>query len=924
MSSMPRLSAIWLILPLLQAGQLQAAEGPSFEERIAPLLSTHCLKCHSGQSAKGDLDLTTRSGLQTGGTHGPAIVAGKSAESLLFTHVRDRKMPPKSPLAEADTELLRRWIDAGAVWQGPALKAPSGTVARADASFWSLQPIRRPTPPTVQRAEWVRDPIDAFILAGLEKEGIAPAPEADRRTYIRRVTFDLIGLPPTPAEIDAFLQDQRAEAYEKLVDRLLASPRYGERWARHWLDVVRFTESHGYEMNTLRPTAWPYRDYVIQAFNEDRAFPRFIREQLAGDVVGKNDPVTQAATGFLVAGPHDLVGNATAEGKAQQRADDLADMVSVTGSTFLGLTVGCARCHDHKFDPITSKDFYALQAVFSGVEHAERPLAVPDSVERRQEVARLLADLENLRRRLDEAEPLAGGIEAKDVRQAINGARNVDRFAPVTARFVRFTILATLDGAQPCLDELEIYGPGKPELNLALNPAARVTASSELPGYTIHKIDHIRDGQYGNGHSWISNEAGKGHIQIELPEAVLIHRIIWGRDREQKYKDRLASNYRVEVSENGMDWKPVAGSWDRVRPGEKPPAIAEQQVKLLDQSRKLLDRLNALEKALPAYVGVFRTPDPTFLLERGDPLRKGVSIEPGGIAAVGPSLTIKPNAGEAERRLALAEWIGNPANPLPARVMVNRVWQWHFGEGLVRTPGDLGFNGDRPSHPELLDWLAAEFQANGWQLKPLHRRIVLSATYRQSSRATDKAIRLDAGNRLLWRYAPRRLEAEAIRDSILQVSGSLDLHMGGPGYNLWDYSGYVIVFTPRKTLGPDTFRRMIYQFKPRLQQDGAFGAFDCPDGTTTTPRRNRSTTALQALNLLNDPFLLDQSDRFAARVSKEGGDPVEGQVVLAFRLAFGREPAPTEAAAAAKLVLARGLPALCRALFNANEFVFVD
>jgi hypothetical protein len=910
---------------LLACGPVAAAESvPSFEREVAPLLTSRCLKCHSGTRARGDLDLTNRESLLAGGASGAVVAPGKSSESLLFEYVRDRKMPPKQPLSDKEIDLLRRWIDGGAPWKGSALSPPRVEVQRAGHDWWSLQPIRRPALPAVTRAAWVRTPLDAFILARLEKEGLAPAPEADRRTYIRRVTLDLTGLPPTPEEIDAFIHDTSPTAYEKLADRLLGSPAYGERWARHWLDVVRFAESHGYEMNTLRPGAWPYRDYVIRAFNTDVPYPQFVREQLAGDAVKDGDVLTRAATGFVVGGPHDMVGNATPEGQMQQRMDDLFDMVSTTGAAFLGLTVGCARCHDHKFDPITQKDFYSLQAVFAGVEHAEREILTPGGDKRRREIEIAQAERDRIDRLIDEREPVAAPPGATPARPPVQTRRNVERFAPVAARFVRFTVTATTDGTEPCIDELELYGPDAKAGNLALATCgAKATASSVYPNNPLHRIEHVNDGRLGNGRSWISREPGRGWVRIELPKTVTLERIVWGRDREQKFRDRLPRDYRIEVSTDGDSWKTVAGSWDRQPPGQTvvtPEAVG----KLIEQRRRLEERLSALEKPLRIYAGTFRTPDRTHVLKRGDPMQKLEEVQPSALSQIGPRFTLRSGAPEAERRLALAEWIAHADNPLPARVMVNRVWLGHFGQGLVRTPSDFGFNGDRPSHPDLLDWLAKEYQSNGWRLKPLHRLIVLSSTYRQASRVETKAAAVDANNRLLWRFPPRRLEAEAIRDAMLQLSGALDRRMGGPGYHLWDYSGYVIVFKPKTTLGPDEFRRMIYQFKPRLQQDGTFGVFDCPDATTAMPRRNRSTTALQALNLLNDPFVLDQSERFAARLRHEVGSDLEAQVRRAFRLVFGREPSMIEARAASKLVQTHGLAVLCRALFNANEFVFVD
>jgi hypothetical protein len=899
---------------------------PSFEKQVAPLLQSRCLKCHNSTKARGNLDLTGQAALLKGGESGPAVAPGKAGASLLFAKVQAGKMPPGSPLGAGEVELLRRWIDVGVPWpEGTTLKPDKAETGRAGLDWWSLQPIRRPSPPAVKDQKWAHTPIDSFILAGLEAKGLSPAPAADRRTLIRRVTFDLIGLPPTPEEIDVFLKDADADAYEKLVDRLLARPEYGERWGRHWLDVVRFAESHGYEMNTLRPNAWPYRDYVIRAFNDDIPYPQFVREQLASDAVGNGDMLTQAATGYLVAGPHDLVGNGVPEEQVLQRMNDLADMTSITGTTFLGLTVGCARCHDHKFDPITQKDFYSMQAVFAGVDHAERPMRGTEVADHRAEVEALHGDLARLNIRIDDLEPLAGASGAKRKRSPVNPRRNVERFPPMNIRSIRFTVAETTDGSEPCIDELEVYGPQAPADDLALaSRGAKASASSVYPNNAFHKIEHLIDGRHGNGRSWISNERGKGWARVDLPKAVMIDRVVWGRDREQKYADRLPTDYRIEVSADGETWKAVAGSWDRVSPGQPPPTQPDGLLPLLEQRKQIEGRIAGLEKPPMVYAGTFHAPDPTFVLKRGDPQQKGEPVGPSGVAAVAPAFVLKPDATESERRLTLANWLASPENPLPARVMVNRIWHWHFGQGIVRTPSDFGYNGDRPSNPELLDWLAAEFQANGWKLKPLHRMIVLSNAYRQSTRYDEKAAATDASDRLLWRRTPQRLEAEAIRDAILQTSGALNPRRGGPGYNLWDYSGYVIVFKPKATLGPEEFRRMVYQFKPRLQQDQTFGVFDCPDATQTAPRRTSSTTPLQALNLLNDPFMLDQGERFAARLRKEAGEAAPDQVRRAFRLAFGRDPSDAEEKAAEQLVQARGLAAFCRALFNANEFVFVD
>ena len=916
-----KLSTSGLLVVAGWAATAGAAEPVAFRRDVAPILEQHCAGCHAGPRAKGGFDLSTREKLLAGGADGVTVVPGKPADSPLVRLVADRKMPPKKPLPAEAAATLRRWVDEGAKWEGGALTPAAAEGNRAGRDWWSLRPIRRPPVPAPADPSWTTNPIDAFVKAGLERAHLDANPEADRRTFVRRVTLDLTGLWPTPDEVDAFVADRSPDAYERLVDRLLASPAYGERWARHWLDVVRFAESHGYEMNTLRPNAWPYRDWAVRAFNRDRPYRQFVLEQLAGDTVPGADDLTAAATGFLVAGPHDLVGNQTEEGKRQQRSDDLFDMVSTTSTAFVGLTAGCARCHDHKFDPVTQKDFYALEAVFAGVEHGERPLRARTTDEQRRELAAVRERLAQLDRRIDAAEPEAAPKDAGTVtRPPVRARRNVERFAPAEAKFIRFTVEATNNGAQPCVDEIEVYAPDRSGGNLALASAgARASASSELPNFAIHKVEHLNDGRYGNGRSWISNEPGRGWAQIELPRTVRVGLVVWGRDREEKFTDRVPTRYRVEVSLDGHAWQTVAGSWDR-GDGYRPAADV---AKLRTERDTLAARLAALEKPPTVYAGTFRAPDPTYLLQRGDVMQRGEPVAPAAIAGIGPALSLSASSTDPERRRALADWIADPANPLPARVMVNRVWHYHFGRGLVRTPSDFGFNGDRPSHPELLDWLAAEFRANGGRLKPLHRLIVLSRAYRQSSRIVERKAAADADDRLLWRYPSRRIEAEAVRDNILQTTGSLVRSGGGPGYDLWAYSNYVTVFTPKAKLGPDEFRRMVYQFKPRTQQDGTFGAFDCPDATAAVPRRQTSTTALQALNLLNDEFMFAQADRFAARLKQAAADGA-GQVAAAFRFAFQREPSPAEAAAAERLVRAAGLATFCRMLLNANELVTLE
>ncbi len=911
-----------MFAPLMLFTLIVGLPDDGFREHVRPILVESCLTCHSGDKPKGKLDLTRESAALKGGENGPGLVPGKPDDSLIIEKIESGEMPPQHPLDGGQAKAFRAWIASGGHYEGdPLVAAPK----RAGGDWWSLRPIVPTKVPAIADKAWVRNPIDAFILDRLRSEGLSHAPEADKISLIRRVTFDLIGLPPTPEEVDVFVKDVSPNAYEAVVDRLLASPRYGERWARHWLDVVRFGESHGYEMNTLRPNAWPYRDYVIRAFNQDTPLPRFAIEQFAGDTLPESDVLTRSATGFLVGGVHDLVGNGTIDGQKQQRADDLDDMITAAGSAFLGLTVNCARCHDHKFDPISQADYYRMQAIFGGVQHGDRSIEAADLKARRAEADRLKSELDRVDSELDAIGPLADPTGDRPVRPPISPKRNVERFPTITARALRFTVLAT-NNLEPCLDEIEVFSAGEGATNVALaSNGGRPSASSSFEVTDKHHVSHLNDNRFGNGRSWISDSIGKGWARVDFAKPVAIDRVVWGRDREEKYIDRMPTIYYIEVETAPNVWRLVSSSSDRAANGQvaEPPSNPRRK-ELLGRREELTTRLANTSPSIQVYAGTFSKPDPTHRLERGDPMRPAERVSPGAPKAIRPPLDFPVDAPEAERRLGFARWLGDPANPLPARVMVNRAWHYHFGRGLVGTPSDFGFQGGVPSHPALLDWLADSYRANGYRLKPIHRLIVTSATYRQSGRADPKALAIDRDNRLLWHRPPHRLEAESIRDAMLFASGSLDLTMGGPGYSVWEKNtNYVVVFTPKSTLGPDTFRRMVYQFKPRSQHDPTFGAFDCPDGSLVAPRRNASTTALQALNLLNSGFVLDQADRLAGRLKRDVGDAPDRQIDRAFRLVLSRPPSAHEREAAMTLVKAQGLPTLARALLNANEFVYV-
>jgi mono/diheme cytochrome c family protein len=922
-----------------------ASRSIDFTKDIKPIFTAHCFSCHSGDRPKAGFRLDDgEAALRGGDYHAPAIKPMNSAESPLILFVAGlapgMKMPQKGdPLSADQIALLRAWIDQGAVWPEEEKKQKE--------LHWSLTPVIRPSVPR-RTSDESNHPIDAFIVSKLAENNLVPSPEADRRTLLRRLYFDLAGLPPSTEDVRAFQEDTSPDAYEKVVDKLLRSSHYGERWGRHWLDLVRFAETTGFEVNTPRPNAWPYRDYVIRAFNDDKPYDRFILEQIAGDVLGED-----AATGFLVAGPDDLVKSPDPVLTANQRADELHDIVSATGAAFLGLTVGCARCHNHKFDPISQTDYFGMKAVFEGVQHGERTMNSPETAARQKEVAERRQQLAQLDARLIAFEPLAqvGEVDTTRLRAPVHPRQNIERFSPVAAKKLRFTIFKTTD-AEPCIDELEVYTAEPAPRNIALAGAGtKARASSVFPNSEIHRLEHINDGIHGNSRSWISNERGKGWVELEFPQVVTIQHILWGRDREQRFADRLAIDYRIEVADESGEWRTIASSVDRqaYQPGGKAPApanlaglesqLAEEAKKILAERAALESRIGELTRIPMIYGGRFvAQPGPTHRLHRGDPMEKREVIGPGALEVI--PVTFSQAAGEMEaggpltedqrRRLALANWIIDPANPLTARVMVNRIWQYHFAEGLVDTPSDFGANGSRPTHPELLDWLAAEFMepstapgAAPWSMRHIHRLIVTSATYRQASQAREEGLKIDAGSRLLWRYPPRRLEAEPIRDLILALSGRLNLRMGGPGFSFFEPNdNYVRVYTPRQEFGPETWRRMIYGTVVRQRPDGVFGVFDCPDGGQVAPKRTRSTTALQALNLLNSTFIMQQAGFFAERLESEAGADQAAQVRRAFSLAFQREPDRDELEASMSLVREHGLTVFCRALLNANELVY--
>jgi hypothetical protein len=980
----------------------QAADGSFFQRRVAPTLRARCLVCHNGTKSSGGVDLTSRDQLLAGGDDGPVVVPGNAKGSLLFNMIRGpkAKMPRRGgPLTAAQVEDVGRWINAGAPWPRELTLGPEpGGVA--EELWWSLRPLERPPLPAVKDPGWCRTPIDQFILAALEAKGLAPAPEADRATFIRRATFDLHGLPPTPDEVEAFVNDPSPEAFERLVDRLLASPRYGERWARHWLDIIHYADTHGYDKDKRRLLAWLFRDWLIGAFNRDVPYRRFVRYQVAGDVLFPDDPAGIVATGFIAAGPWDFVGHVelregTVE-KEKTRLLDRDDMVANTMSTFTSMTVHCARCHDHKFDPIPQRDYYRLQAVFAGLERGDRPILTRpmreqraalerqqallrgrrDAVRRKAEapvapeLARRDAELEELRRQLAALPaPAAGkpspsngyhsGIEAgpdvtKWVQVDLGGPTAIDEIGLVPARPTdfpdtpgfgfpaRFQVALSDDPAfrkaDVVADQTQADYPNPGDTPFVLRPAGRrarfvrVTATKLWP----------RTNDYVFALAELRVEAGGRNVALGQAVTALdsIEAGRWSRrflvdDFDSRHGLAEAAGPRASAAR-----KQRQDLLGRIRQAEQArqaraescigPAARADLGRLDGEIGQLTRQLAALRPTAEVYAVLPRPPRPIHVLRRGDVERKGKLVGPGALSLLPglPSAFRLPNPeDEGSRRAALADWLTDDRNVLTWRSAVNRVWQYHFGRGLVDTPNDFGQNGSRPTHPQLLDWLAVEFQGGGQSLKKLHRLILLSAAYRQSCRPNEANARVDADNRYLWRMNRQKLDAEAVRDSVLMVSGRLHLDMGGPGFALFrfkdDHSPVYDHGAVNRINDPRNWRRTVYRFVVRSVANPFLESLDCADPNISVPVRNNTLTALQALALLNNPFMVRQSELFAGRLRTVSPDP-ERQVEAAYRLALCRPPTAAEREDLTAYARRHGMANACRLLLNCNEFLFVD
>ena len=977
-----------------------SGETPDFDREIAPLLATHCLECHRGDNTKGKLDLSTRAGALKGGKSGPALVAKLPETSLLLERVTADEMPPKQPLGAKEKDLLKAWVKAGAPW-GATPDRPIDpfrytTSGRAGYDWWSLKPVQAHGVPK----DWNGNPVDFFIRKKLAEAGLKPNPEADRRVLLRRLSLDLTGLAPTANDYKTFLNDTAPQAYERQVDRLLASPHYGERWARHWLDVARYGETDGFERNPKRPNAWPYRDWVIRALNEDMPFDRFARLQLAGDALEPDNPDAVKATGFLVGGVYNTVlGND--QMRRANRQDELEDLIGTVGQSFLGLTVNCARCHDHKFDPIGTDDYYRMAASLAGVNHGERKLPDPGLVNRiaKLEEAKQKTDgeLENLEgpvrqaflqeRRKGPDGPAAPrpmiswdfskGLKDKEnglvlkpegpVRQTPNGVRLADngylKSEPIrtTLREKTLETWVLVDpGTQQGGAPVSLFKPGDASFDaivyaeleknrwMAGSDFFRRTRSFQSPDTTspaldrwVHvaityhvdgKITGYRDGMpYGTAYQsagLFPFEAGQSQILVGCRlEPAGGNKMFTGTVGRVRIYDRALSADEVKRSFDQEDtWPSRQEVIARLSPPQKTEHAA--LTAKLDQLNQDLVKARAVQGAR-VYAVVGGNPEVTRVLARGDYTKPGKVVGPGGVRSAGlpaGEFGLKPDASDRERRIRLAEWISSRDNPLFARVAVNRLWLHHFGAGLVETPSDFGFNGGNPSHPELLDWLATEFLRQNHSLKAMHKLMVTSATYRQSSAPVAESLAKDADNRLLWRMRKRRLEGEILRDLMLQAAGTLNLEIGGPGfsdYRVIDTGNGTTYYEPFDSDAPELQRRSIYRFTPRGGETSMLDLFDCPDCATASPKRSSTTTPLQALSLWNGAMALRLAGNLARLIEKQHAG-IPNQMDAAYQMTLGRPPTELERQKAGELAKKHGLRAVCRVLFNSNEFLTVE
>lgn len=984
---------------MLAAGGWTAVgqERSLFEDRIAPLLERSCVSCHNAEKKEGGLALDTRAGLLAGGESGPVIDTAKPESSpLLLAVLPDGDERPSMPkgrpaLANSQTTALRDWLKQNAPW--PADRRLTANEQPSER-WWSLEPlVDHPVP--ARSLEKIRqaNAIDAFIDQQLTQNGLTAVPPATRRELIRRVTIDLTGLPPALDEVVAFEKDDRPDAYARLVDRLLASPTYGERWARHWLDVVHYGETHGYDKDKLRLNAWPYRDYVIRSFNSDKPYGQFVREQIAGDVLWPNNPEAIEAVGFLSAGPWDFIGHAEVpESKLDGRIArhlDRDDMVQNTFLTFQSLTIGCAQCHNHKFDPISQSEYYGVQAVFAALDRTDRKYYRDPGLQER------FATLQSEQRVLEREESQvraevakSGGEELANIDKLIAAARSATPNYPPehgyhsaiesqadVAKWVQVDLGKSQNIAElqwiACHDDYAGIGEGfgaplrwkieasdDPQFAQSVNMLWDHTQANQLPPgvkvqlkavaktqarfvrFTATELRERKDDYiFALAELRVLDEAGKN---VALGQPVTSLDSIEAPTRWSR-SNLVDDKYPRKAEAQGKQVAELESERSEILKRLVQPAVLERQKQISDRLGQLKNEIAKLPAAAVTYVATIHYGQGTFtgtgpnggkprdvqVLPRGDVSKTGPSATPRSLACVTDlKADLAPlESSDAQRRSALAQWLGDTHNPLTWRSIVNRVWSYHFHRGIVETPNDFGRMGGVPSHPELLDRMAFELREHQ-SLKQLQREIVLSETYQRSSQADAALVESDPNNRWLARSPRRRLEAEAVRDCMLATAGLLRREMGGPSYQDFviehpEHSPHYeyALHDPRD---PATMRRSVYRFIARSQTQPLMTSLDCADPSMQVDVRNESNSPTQALSLLNNAFTLMAAEEWADRASQSyPGD--RGQLVThMFTEAIGRAPSREEVEMLNQLAIEHGVTAMARVIFNLNEFLYVD
>ena len=888
-----------LAVGMLNAAEPEPRQVEFFEKRVRPVLAERCYECHSAEKKqKGGLALDTREATMKGGDSGQAIIPGEPDRSRLIEAVRyanrDMQMPPKKKLPDSEIQALEEWVRMGA--PDPRTGAPAAKHGRVidiaeGRRFWSFAPLARVEVPEIRdpRSE-IRNPVDAFIRAKLHENGLSPAPPADRRTLIRRATFDLTGLPPTPEEVDAFLADRSPDAFGRVIERLLSSPHYGERWARHWLDVARYADSNGMDENVAYGNAWRYRDYVVRAFNQDKPFDQFLVEQVAGDLLPRNEEA-MTATAFLALGAKVL-----AEPDMQKLEMDIIDeQIDTVGKAFLGVTLGCARCHEHKFDPVTQEDYYAMAAIFRGTRSLaeEKRGAIKFWHEHSTATPEQLA----AKKKFDD------DLKAKkaEVAAFIKQAREEKRAALQRSAAEYLAAAALLPAGAK------------------LSDAAALAKAANLDARYVLSVRQHLDG------------ASASELFAK-----------WRELEKQRDADGIRTHYAplftsALAERQGPAWEALSNAKGFLAlPAKDPEALDAAIVATIEAMNQAVEEFTGKQPELPALMGVADGTVVTALPVhiRGSYLTLGRPVERGFPEVMRTSLATPVFPAKQSGRLEFARWMASGDHPLTARVLVNRVWRWHFGAGIVTSTDNFGVLGARPSHPELLDWLARSFIEGGWSVKALHRLIMTSETYQQASTspasgpdAADPQL-VDPGNRLVWRANIQRLEAEQIRDAMLATSGWLDRTMGGKTIPLRNRE-FVFNHTSKDATTYESPRRALYLPIIRNHLYDMLEQFDYPDPTMPTGSRNSTVIAPQALIMLNAPVVAESARRLAGRLASLPDDP--RRIDHAYSLLFGRPPAWHEKADALALLRdfsaaeggERALALLCQTLYAANEFIYL-